>query len=81
MTRRTIRLQVGTLIFDGLDPGDRRRFERAFAAACDAGVRELHPNGSLRERVRTELSLPPGAGPEALAEALARSILGALEER
>jgi hypothetical protein len=81
MTRRTIRLEVGNIVFHGIDPGDRRRFERAFAAACDAGVRELRPSGSLRERVSADVSFAPGSSPEALAEALARSIVRTLEER
>jgi len=81
VTRRTVRLEIGRIAFDGIDPGDRGRFERAFARACEAGLRAAEPRGRLRERSVVEAPLTRRSSPEALAEALAASILRLVCER
>ncbi len=81
LTRRTVRLEIERIVFDGVDPGDRRRFERALRAACDAQLRDVRPPGGLRRDVRLAVTLPPHASPELLAGELARSIVRALDGR
>ena len=56
MTRRTIRLEIGQIAFAGVDPGNRRRFERAFLAACDAELRDAQPRGVRQARLIFERS-------------------------
>jgi hypothetical protein len=81
LTRRTVRLEIERIVFDGLDPGDRRRFERALRAECDAQLRDVRYAGGLRRDVRLDVTLPPQAGPERIAGELARSIARALDGR
>jgi hypothetical protein len=81
VTRRTVRLEIERIVFDGLDPGDRRRFERAFRAECDAQLHDVRRSGGLRRDVRLDVTLPPHASPETVAGELARSIVRALDGR
>ena len=81
MTWRTIRLEIGRIVFDGVDPGDRRRFEQAFYAACESGLRDAEPRGALRDRAALDVSFGEGASPEAHARELARSIVRMVNER
>jgi hypothetical protein len=81
MTRRTIRLEIGRIAFTGLDPGSRRRFERAFVAACEVELRDAEPRGALHERARLEISFAQTASPEALACELARAVVSLVGER
>jgi hypothetical protein len=81
MTRRTIRLEIGQIAFAGVDPGNRRRFERAFLAACEAELRDAQPRGVLRDRARLDVSFEQTASPEALAQELVRSLVVLVDER
>ena len=81
MTRRTIRLEIGRIAFTGVDPGSRRRFERAFAAACEAALPDAEPRGSLRERARLDVAFERATTPEAFAHELVRSIVSLVDER
>jgi hypothetical protein len=81
MTERTIRLDIGRIVFDGIDPGDRRRFEHAFTAACEHELRTVAPRGEVRERIRCDIRLTPGATPERLAGELAHALIDAVLAR
>jgi hypothetical protein len=81
MTRRTIRVEIGQIAFAGVDPGNRRRFERAFLAACEAELRDAQPRGVLRDCARLDVSFEQTASPEALARELVRSLVALVDER
>lgn len=81
LTRRTVRLEIDRIVFDGIEPGDRRRFERALRTECDAQLRDARHAGGLRRDAVLEVTLPPHAGPEIVARELARSIVRALDGR
>jgi len=64
LTRRTVRLEIDRIVFDGIEPGDRRRFERALRTECGraAARRAARRRFAARRRTRSHAAAARRSG-------------------
>jgi hypothetical protein len=71
----SIRLDIERIVIDGLAPGDRDRFVRAFIDECAAGLVDVRFEAAALGRERIDIAIARDAGAEAIGRARARGIV------